>query len=99
MRAKLMACPFQFGTQLRKVVDLPVDNQRYIAIASGKRLMAATQIDDRQPAHAEPDDAVTKCAVVVGATMGHGVAHRSEQGPGHGVAIETELAVDAAHII
>ena len=58
LRMKLVAARLQFHAQFLKVVNLAVEGNDHVAIFIGHRLMAARrQVDDRQPAMAQPDRA------------------------------------------
>ena len=65
------------------------------------RLLAAAEIDDRQPAHAHGAALVDVAAVLVGTAMEDGAIHRGERGAGAlgiaEIAGSGDESVDPAH--
>ncbi len=92
-------CPraFEPGPQLAEVVDLAVENDRDAAVLVEDRLVAARQVDDRQPPHPERDRSVDEIACIVGAAMRHRIAHADDVRLRGGRAAQTDDPGDAAH--
>ena len=73
-----MAARLELAAQLAEVVDLAVADEPQRAVRVGERLVAAGEVDDREPAHAERAGAVDVHALVVGAAMDGDARHRRE---------------------
>lgn len=65
-----MASALQFRSQLPVIVDFAVENDDYITIFAGKRLVARLEIDDLQSRYAERDGMRPENAELVGTAMG-----------------------------
>ena len=90
--------PLQVSAQLAVVVDLPVLNHVDAAILVGDGLVAAFEVDDREPPHREPHRAVHERALAVRPAVSHGLAHRLERGGvGARASVERNEAANAAH--
>ena len=81
----------------REIVDLAVEHDDQRAVGRGHRLVAAGEIEDRQPPEGEHRRAVGESAGVVGPARAHRLAHRLD-----GVGVEpgargVDGAGDAAH--
>jgi hypothetical protein len=72
-----MSLPFQSRPEFTVVVDFAVKNDPDSPILVGHRLMAAPDIDNRQPTMAEPYLRICERPRVIGPPMGKGVAHPS----------------------
>ena len=75
-----VAAALQLGSQLSVVVDLPVLDDLDAAILVADRLVAAVEVDDREPPRREADRAVHEHALAVGATVDHRLVHGREGG-------------------
>ena len=80
-RAKDMAERSEFGHQRLEIIDLAVEDDANRTILVVERLIAAREIDDGEPAVAEPDARPIVETVAVGAAMGENVGHTSKQAP------------------
>ncbi len=97
-RGELVARLLETGPQLAEVVDLAVADDDEIAVLVADRLMAAGDVDDRQPPHAEEQLIVDEATLVVGSSMQNGAAHAREHGGiGPSRTAQTQHAVDSAH--
>ncbi len=95
---KRWPCALQLAAQLAVVVDLAVADQPQRAVLVRQRLVAAGEIDDRQPAHADRQRPVDVQAFVVGAAMARDPRpSRDSVAAGARAPVEVEDAVDAAH--
>jgi hypothetical protein len=84
--------------QLAVVVDLAVLDDVDGAVLVRDRLVAAGEVDDRQPAHREADGPVEQHAVAVRPAVHEGVVHGGQGGRITAAdAVERRLAADAAH--
>src|SRR6185369_8906994 len=97
MRAVAMAQGFQLGAQRRVVVDLAVVGEDVAPVRAGHGLVAAGDVHDREPAHAEAEVAVRVHTLVVGTTVDDRGAHRAHDGRVHGAAAARVPAGDPAH--
>src|SRR5450432_4115155 len=61
--------------QLKKIINLAVENYRCRRIFAGDRLVSARQIDDRKPAHTQRHAVLEHRAIVVRPPMADHVAH------------------------
>ena len=98
--AEAVAARLQFAPQLAEIVDLAVVGDDVAAVGRMHRLRAGLrQVDDRQPAMAEPDAGfrVAPAVGAVGAAMGEGVGHGARDSGLPGAAVNVEQAGDAAH--
>ena len=82
--------------QLLVVVDLAVLDDVDGAVLVRDRLVAALEVDDREPARREPDAALQEHAVRVGAAMDERCAHLGQPARVHGAARGRDSA-DPAH--
>ena len=76
--AELVAMANEFGAHLREVVNLAVEDGPDGAVLVGQRLIAGRQIDDAQPAMAQPDPGGDVVAGRVGTAVSQGIGHRLE---------------------
>ena len=67
-----------------EVVDLAVGDDLHRAVLVRERLLAAGDVDDRQPAHGEADARQQDAALVVGAAMVQRPDHPLHVALGHG---------------
>lgn len=74
MGAELPAPCLKLGAQLGMVVDLAIIGDRIASIGREHRLVAARQIDDRQPAHAHAKVAIDMDTPVIRSAMQDRVA-------------------------
>ena len=96
-RPELVAPRDQLSAQRFVVVDLAVEHDDCTLPSSLRhRLMAARQVDDAEPAHAEADAALDERAPVVGPAVADGVAHPLHFGLGDGSG--PDRPYDAAHL-
>ena len=59
----------KLAAQLEMVVDLAVEDDRIASVGRLHRLMAASDVDDAEPSHAEAEIAIDHLPAVVGPTM------------------------------
>ena len=86
--------------QRGEVVDLAVEDRPDGAVLVGERLMAAGQVDDRQPAEPQRGMVVAIVARVVRAAMDEPVHHGRGAIPAQRAArIGPDRAADAAHAV
>ena len=96
--AKSMAAILEFGSQFRKIVDLPVKNDSDIARFVKDRLAAAGKIDDAQAANAKNDAGLREHVLVVRPSMGERLHHVANAPFGRRRA-RANYAANAAHSI
>src|SRR5215468_2250900 len=96
-RAQGMAAGRELGPQLAVVVDLPVQHHPHRAVLVPDGLAAGREVDDAEPPHPEAHASVDAEALVVGPTMGEGVAHGSELAERHRLIVEADYSRDPAH--
>src|SRR5216683_289008 len=92
VRRHRVAEPDQLRSKLGVVVDLPVEDDPQRAVLIADRLVAAGEVDDRQPPATERDALANARSFVVGPSMRDARAHPVEHfrnGPGIGRAGET----------
>src|SRR5690349_20309345 len=70
-----MSASLEFAAKIREVVDLSVKDDPYGLILVVNRLMTTRNVDDAQPAHAEPDRPLRENAFVIWAAMHDLLAH------------------------
>ena len=70
LRAEAMARLLEVSAQLDEIVDFPVGNQNQFAVAGEQRLIAAAQIDDRQPRVGHSERSVDVAVGMVRAAVG-----------------------------
>ena len=87
----------QLGAQVEVVVDLAVEDDRVAAVLRGDRLVAARDVDDGKPAHAEAEIPVDEIAAVVGPAMHDAVALRDDRLARDRAPASTVPTGDAAH--
>ena len=80
--AKDVAALLELGAQLLEVVDFAVEDDPDRLVGIGHRLMAAGEIDDRQPPEAEADRTLHEVALVIRAAMGDRISHQPDLSPG-----------------
>ena len=91
---------FEFRTQFLEVINLAVQDDPYLLLRVGHRLVPAGQIDNRQPPKAEPNRAVKIVSLVIRATMDHGLGHAPNRVTIHGfVSDKIKLAANTAHSV
>ena len=73
-----MASTLELLPELAVVVDLTVLHDMDGSVLVGDRLVAACEIDDRQPSRGKADDGVDEHTAAVGAAMHEGLVHRFE---------------------
>ena len=78
--AEAMPLRDQLGAQLDVVVDLAVQRRPDGAVLVGDRLVAGLEVDDAQPARADPHARLDVEAVGVGAAVCERVGHRVDGG-------------------
>src|SRR5436190_4678439 len=94
-----MPMTFQLGAELGEVVDLPVEDHPHGLFVVGHRLMAAGEVDNRQPTETETERAVDKKPLVIGAAMNELLRHVPEAlARNRREALVVVLSADAAHI-
>ena len=69
------------------VVDFAVEHDRKAAVGGVHRLMAAGDVDDAEPPHAEAEVAIDEDAAIVGSAMADDVALRLNDRFGHGTTL------------
>jgi hypothetical protein len=80
-RPEPMAGPLELPAQLREVVDLAVLDDGAGAVLVRDWLVAAREVDDREPPRSEPDAALDERAVRVGPAVDERGRHRREPLP------------------
>src|SRR5262249_35604683 len=97
-RAEAVSPCFQTGPQFLEVVDLAVEDHLHRAVFIADRLVAAAQVDDRQPPVDEADAGLDPETLGVRSAGGAGATHRPQHGridrPG---GISKQDACNAAH--
>src|SRR5262249_40761667 len=83
VRVELVAALFQAGPQLAIVVHLPVEDDLDRTVLIADRLIAAGQVDDRQPAAGQPEAGRAPQPLGVRPAVGEAVRHRLQHGPVH----------------
>ena len=81
-RAEHVARALELGAQLGVVVDLAVLDDDDAPVLARDRLVAALEVDDRQPPRGEPGLAVDDLAAAVGPAVHERRAHRAEHARG-----------------
>ena len=71
----------ELAAQLGMIEDLAVEDDRVAAVGAEDRLVAALDVDDAEPAHAEAEIAVDEIAGIVGAAMANRVAGGGDARP------------------
>ena len=97
-RAEHVAGRLQLGAQLGVVVDLAVLDDDDAPVLARDRLVAALEVDDRQPPRGEPGLAVDHLAAAVGPAVPERRAHGAEHVAVDGPPVGADDAADAAHI-
>src|SRR5256885_9788478 len=98
-RAKVVPWTDEAAAQVLVVVDLPVEDDDLGAVFVEDRLPAAAQIDDAEPAHAEPDPVADVDPLVIRAAMLHRGAHAAYQCLRHRpLPLPVHDSCDAAHV-
>src|SRR6267142_919929 len=95
-RAEDVAVALELAPELGKVVDLAVLDDDARAVLADDRLVAALEVDDREPPRRERDGAVDVFATAVGAPMHERAAHCG-QAVGIGRADRGGNPADPAH--
>jgi hypothetical protein len=96
-RREAVAGALQLVAQRGVVEDLAVLHRVHAPVLGGDGLVAAGEVDDRQPARRQRDRAVDQAARVVGPAMDQGRAHRLQRRRVDGRAVERGQPADAAH--
>src|ERR1044072_592554 len=102
MRFELMAARFKLAVQFTMVVDLAVEDDRDLAVASGHRLTSALKINDRQPPHANRDLLLDDSPLLSRAAMANHVTHPAKHVVGCArvaMLISRNKSGDATHLI
>src|SRR5438552_15513147 len=98
LRAQRVPSDQEIAAQVTIVVNFAVENDDFGAILVEDRLVPASQIDDTQPPHAEPDGAIEEQSLIVWPAMADGGAHRAHDLGAHRmVQVCMNDADDAAH--
>ena len=98
MGSEPVAAAFELGAQRRKVVDLAVEDDPHRAVLVRQRLLPRGDVDDAQPAVAEPDAVAEEEAVGIGPAMRDAVASSRESSPGpRDDALKERFAGETAH--
>ena len=79
---KTWPAALELGAQLGVVVDLAVLDDDDAAVLARDRLVAALEVDDRQPPRGQPGLAVDHLAPAVGPAVPQRRAHRAQHGSG-----------------
>ncbi len=95
-RPELVAAPDQFLAQRDVIVDFAAEHDGD-AIVGVHRLLAAGQVDDAEPAHAQPDIGGDMKAAVIGAAMEDGVVHPAQQMPDFAAILGSYKSNNTAH--
>jgi hypothetical protein len=98
VRAVAMPQGLELAAQGGMVEDLAVERDDVTAVLARHRLMAAGDVHDGGPAHAEAEVAIGEPALVVGPAVNDGVAHRADRALGHGSTAACVPARDATHV-
>jgi hypothetical protein len=97
-RGERPAARHQRLAQLDVVEDLAVEGHPQRAVRRGERLLAAREVDDRQPPVAERDAPFQVHAALVGAAVAHGLDHALQhRARGERALCQSKIAGDAAH--
>ena len=89
-RAELLA-------QLAIVINLAVRHKPQRTVRVRERLMTASEVDDREPAHADRTWAISINAIVVRSAVNDGLAHSAKSFHRRGLPVELQDSVDSAH--
>src|SRR5439155_22131140 len=93
-----VAVRLQFLPELGEVVDLAIEHDPHRFFAVGHRLMAASEIDDRESSKAKAQWSIEMVALIVGAAVHEAVGHVDDRPAQNlGAVAEVELAANAAH--
>ena len=79
IRVKPMAQLFQFLAELQVVINLAIENDPRRPVLIGDWLLTTLDVDDRQPANAEPYAPIDVESILIGTSMADGFAHAREQ--------------------
>src|SRR5438477_12672119 len=71
----MVASPFEFETQLLKVIDLAVKDDPNCFVSIRHRLMSARQVDDGKPSKTQSNRTFGKVTFVVRSAMNHCLRH------------------------
>ena len=96
VRAEGMTPALELAAELGVVVDLAVLDDGARAVLVRDRLIAAGEVDDREPPSREADGTVEVLAAAVGTAVDEHAAHRGEA-PGVGRAASRRDSTDSAH--
>jgi len=83
MGAEAVAATFERGAQMREIVDFAVEDDAHRAVFVEHRLVAAGEINNAQPAHAQHGAGFGQHTPVVRATMDHFREHGTDARFGH----------------
>src|SRR3989442_3739261 len=87
----------QLFAKFAVVIDLAIESNPGSALLIGDRLLAAFQIDDRQPSHAQAHTLVEVEAVIIRAAMFYRLAHSGEKRLVHEGVVILDDAYNATH--
>src|SRR5205085_11522348 len=87
----------QHAPQRRMVDDFAIEDDRVATVGAHDRLMPACDIDDAEPAHAEPEVAVDEIAGIAGAAVAQPVALADDRILRHRPPSASVPAGNAAH--
>ena len=95
--AERVAGAHELLVQLLVVVNLAVEHDADRAVLVEDRLLAAFEVDDAEPAHAERDAVVDVDALFVGTAVHHHAAHRADLVLDDGLIVPADDSGYAAH--
>jgi hypothetical protein len=96
--AEGVAGRLELGAERGVVVDLAVLDHDDAAVLVGDRLVAALEVDDRQPPRGQPRAADEHLPRAVGAAVRERVAHRPQHARIDGAPVAADDAADPAHL-
>ena len=89
----------QLVAQLDEIVDLAVEHDLNRSVFIANRLPAAADVDDAQPAMAQPDLPIHQLALAVRATMTDGLVHPAQGSPINRMARQVKNSANATHTV
>ena len=96
-RPEAVAGGLELGPQRGMVVDLAVLHDDDAAVLVGDRLVAALEVDDRQPPRGQAGAAQQRLPCAVGPAVAQRVAHGAQQRGVDGAPVGADDAADPAH--
>src|SRR5687768_16266306 len=93
----MMPASFEAAAKLPIVIDLAVVDDPFRLVRVVDRLLAAGEIDDREPAHRKADAAIQIEAIFVGTSMLDGEVHRLKDLTIDGLLRSTYYPYNATH--